>query len=156
MNEAIFEVELGGLERGLGGFHLCLVYVDRIFLRIVVLFRNGLRSHETLIPSKLDFGEFKCGFRLGEICLSRIKLGLKGARIDYEQKLALLEICAIFEVSFGDAPAQLGRHRHGLEGAVLADLIEVNGNVARNGGRNCNRRRRLLECCGHLFSTTNR
>ena len=69
---------------------------------------------------------------LRQLCLRRVQLRLIGARIDDKQQLILLQVRAVLEMPLRDAPGYLRRHVHRLEGAVLADLVQIYGHILRD------------------------
>ena len=88
MNVAIFEIELGGFEGGLRRFHLCLVHIDGVLLRVVIQLRYGAGVRdEALYISSLSICQIEGRLALRELRLGGIERCLEGARVDGEEQL---------------------------------------------------------------------
>jgi hypothetical protein len=133
MNVAILEIDLRCLDSRLGRFYLGLIDVHRIFLCVVVLLGNGTRADKLLIAGKLNLREIQGCRGLRKVCLRGIELRLVGTRINYEKKLALLQVLSVLEVPLGDSPCYLGCHGYRLKGDVLADLVQIPRHILRRG-----------------------
>ncbi len=129
VNVAILEVELRRLQAGLRGFHLRLIDIDGILLGVVVLLRYGFGPDHFLIASELNLRQIECRLRLRQRRFRRVNLRLVRTRIDDKQQLPLLQILAVLEMPFGDAPSHLRRHRDRLKGAVPSDFVQILGNI---------------------------
>ena len=99
---------------------------------------------------EIDLGQFESRFRLPEVGLGAIDLGLIGPGIDRKQDLANLHVGSIDKMNLGNAPGYLRLDRHHFAGHELADRVKINGDILSRrdgdgyrGWRALERRRRL-------------
>ncbi len=129
------DVEGGGIERRLRGFHVGLRLLAPGRARVVFLLRDSMLGEETRRSVALGLGEHQLRARLGEPGARLVALRLVGARVDDEQHVALFDFAPLGEVDRGDVtrdarPDLDALHR--LEAA--GELIELR-HLARDDRR---------------------
>ena len=74
MNVAVLKVQLCGFKGCFRSLHLGLIHINRILLRIIVLFRAGPGPDDLLVARKVDLGKIKCRLCLCQGCVGRVDL----------------------------------------------------------------------------------
>ena len=125
MDVAIIQIDLRRFDRRLRRFHLRLVHINGILLRVVVLFGNSAGSHKFLVARKLNLRKLQCRLHLREVGLRGIELRFVGPGIDYKDKLTFFQVFAVLEMPLYDLPAYLRSHVHRFKGRVSADFVQI-------------------------------
>ena len=136
------QIDAGGLDSRLVGFHHALVRFDLGGLGRELLVGDGVLLRQGLIALQVDpvIGQ-GCGVA------RQLAFGLRldrliGGRIDLEEKLAFVDDVAFVEIGRQQLARHLGRDLHGGRRHHRADGLLGDGHVAALGHSDLHRRRR--------------
>src|SRR3984957_8635300 len=152
-NIAIAEIEFGGIDLRLITLDRSLQLSDRCLLLVVALPGLPPRADQLFITVEIQLGadELRLVFLL--IGLRLLKRRLKRARVNLEERLALLDILALLEIDLDDLSVDPALDRDHVVGLDRAEAVEENRATwagVRPRRDRASRRRRLCLRRWHL------
>ena len=127
------QVQLGAVDLPLIGSDNALILRDQSLLRGELLLGDGVLFDQLLVTAEIHLRVLEQRLVADQGALGLLELHLVGARIDFEQRRALLHDIAFLVVDLHQLPVHARFHRDGIDGGDVAQTGDVLADIAADG-----------------------
>ena len=139
---AIGQVNFGGFDRSLVGFHRALILSNESHLGIQRLMRHRVLRRQPLVSRQVHLRALEHGLVACQLPLGLRERCFVWPRIDLREQVAFLDVIAFREIDLLHVAADLRADRHGCQRRHGAERIDVDPDVALADHLGDNRHRR--------------